>query len=110
MKTFKNQQTQITIAVQGTTELKSMTYADLATFVLAIPPVKNQDGSVSWPRAEQKIRFKIEDKLETLEVDAELKLEDAEFDKIFELSQQPWQFKHRDLLKYLDDLDEWNKE
>ena len=110
MKTFKNQPTTITMATGATSEPAKMTYANLATFVLSIPPVKNQDGSVSWPRAEQKIRFKIEDKLEGLKEGEEIQLEDAEFDKIFELSQQDWQFKHRDLLKYLDDLDEWNKE
>lgn len=105
MKTFKNQQTSITIGIEGTNEKREMTYVDLAMLVLNIPPA---DGN--WPRAEQKIRFKVEDKIEKLEVGKEVKLEDAEFDKLFACSQQDWKFKHRDLLKYLDDLDEWNKE
>jgi len=113
MKTFKNQQTTITMTVvgeKGKKSLTTMTYVDLAMLVLNIPPSISPKGETRWPRAEQKLRFKIEDKIENLKVEQEIQLEDAEFNKIFELSQQDWTFKHRDLLKYLDHLDEWNKE
>ncbi len=112
MKTFKNQQTSITIGtdLNDANKTKEMTYVDLAMLVLSIPPIIEPGVGAKWPRAEQKLRFKIEDKIENLKVDEEIELEDAEFDKIFELSQQDWQFKHRDLLGYLDHLDEWKKE
>jgi len=112
MKTFKNQQTRITIGLDPLDEnkKKEMTYVDLVMMILSIPPVVEPNGAVKWPRAEQKLRFKIEDKIEKLKIDEAVELEDAEFDKIFSLSQLDWQFKHRDILRYLDDLDEWNKE
>jgi hypothetical protein len=104
MKTFKNQQTSITIGVEGTKEVKKMTYADLASLTLNIPP---HEG---WTKDEMKIRIKIESKLEKLDVDESVELEDAEFAKVLEGSNQPWQFKHKDLIAYMDDLEAWNKE
>jgi len=103
MKIFKNQQTSITMEINSN-EKKEMTYVDLANLTLNIPP---QNGA--WDMSEMRIRFKIEDKIEMLNVGDEIELEDAEHDKLFDLSNQPWQFKHRDLLKYLDDLELWNK-
>jgi hypothetical protein len=34
----------------------------------------------------------------------------AEMEKILEMSNQPWQFKHKDLLMYMEDIETWNKE
>ena len=87
MKTFKNQQTSITAPVineKGEQSIKEMTYVDLAMLVLSIPSHYDERGKPVWPRPEQKIRFKVEDKIEKLKVGKEVKLEDAEFDKIFE--------------------------
>ena len=103
MKTFKNQQTKITAPIAGTKELITMTYVHLSQLILNIPP---QGG---WTKDEMKVRIKIEDKLEKLEVGKTVELEDAEMAKLVECSTQPWQFKHKDLLKYLDDLEEWFK-
>lgn len=103
MKTFKNQQTSITIGIANTNETKEMTYADLAKLTLDIPPAKG------WDKNEMKIRIKIEDKLESLEVGKTVELEDAEMQKIIDCSDQPWQFKHKDLVKYLDDIEDWFK-
>jgi hypothetical protein len=104
MKTFTNQQTDISIGVEGTTEKKKMTYANLAKLTLDIPP---QGG---WTKDEMKIRIKVEDKLEKLKVDEKIELEDAEFEKILTLSNQPWQFKHKSILAYMTDLEAWDKE
>jgi len=103
MKTFTNQQTSITIGIEGTREKKEMTYADLANLTLNIVP---QGG---WTKDEMKIRFKIESKLEKLNVDESIELEDAEFKKVLDCSSQPWQFKHKDLLAYMEDLEAWYK-
>lgn len=105
MKNFYNTVTTITTTISGTNESKKMTYADLALLTLNIPP---RNG---WTKEEMKIRFKIEDKLEKLKPGESAQLEDAEFEKVFECSNQPWQFKHRDLLKYMNDLEkEYKKE
>jgi ABC-type molybdate transport system ATPase subunit len=104
MKTFENQQTSITAPVQGTNEVKEMTYANLAQLILNVPP---QGG---WTKDEMRIRIKIEDKLEKLKAGEKIELEDAEMQKIVDCSDQPWQFKHKDLLRYLDNLADWNKE
>jgi len=103
MKTFKNQQTEITVPIAGTKEKTTMTYANLTQLVLNIPP---QGG---WTKDEMKIRIKIEDKLEKVKEGETIELEDAEMQKVIECSEQPWQFKHKDLVKYLDDIEEWFK-
>ena len=103
MKSFTNHQTSITAPIAGTDELKEMTYANLAQIVLNIPP------QAGWTKDEMKIRIKIEDKLDKAEVDQEVELEDAEMEKLVECSAAPWQFKHKDLVKYMDDLEEWFK-
>ena len=103
MKTFKNQQTEINMKEVDGSE-KKMTYADLSNLTLNIPP---QGG---WTKDEMKIRFKIEAKIENLKVDETVELEDAEFAKLVQCSNQPWQFKHKDLLRYMEDLEDWNKE
>ena len=103
MKKFKNKNTAITIGVAGTTETTTMTYANLAKLTLDIAP------KGGWTKDEMKIRIKIEDKLEKLDIDKTIKFEDAEMDKIIACSEQPWQFKHKDLVAYLTDLETWYK-
>lgn len=90
--------------IGGTDKTTNMTYAHLAKLTLNIPP---REG---WTRKEMKLRYKIEDKLDLLEIGEETELEDAEFEKIRDLANQPWQFKDREIIKYMDDLDEWFKE
>jgi hypothetical protein len=103
MKKFENKQTTITIGIAGTQDTKEMTYADLAKMTLDIPPANG------WDKSEMKIRIKTENKLDNLKVDDVIELEDAEMEKVLELSNQPWQFKHKDLLAYMDDLEGWAK-
>jgi hypothetical protein len=104
MKAFENKQTSITIGIAGTQDTKDMTYAELAKLTLDIPPANG------WDKNEMKIRIKTESKLENLKVGAKIELEDAEMEKILEMSNQPWQFKHKDLLMYMEDIETWNKE
>jgi len=108
MKTFKNQQTEITMTLINEDKTKSittMTYADLAIMTLNIPP---KEGG--WLREESRLRFDIEDKIKDLKVGDEVELENTEFKKIHELSAQNWQMKHRDTIAYEDYLDEVSKQ
>jgi len=104
MKKFENKQTSITTGIAGTQETKEMTYAELAKMTLDIPPANG------WDKNEMKIRIKTESKIENLKVGETAELEDAEMQKILDMSNQPWQFKHKDLLAYMEDLETWNKE
>jgi len=105
MKTIINKSTKITeqISSDPTIELRTLNYADLALLTLNIPPERG------WTTAEMRIRLKVEDKLEDVEVEAEVNLEDAEFAKLLECSNLKWSFKHKDILAYCDHLEEVSK-
>lgn len=102
MKQFVNKPTEITM--QDGEAVVKMNFADLALRTLEIPP---QGG---WTNKEMRTRFKLEDKLKGHEVDKVIDLEDADVEKLHQLANIPWQFKHRDVLAYMDHLDSLVKE
>lgn len=102
MKEFKNQQTELTDIKEGK-EIK-LTFIDLAKYTLDITP---QGG---WMLDEMKKRLKLEAKLVNVEVDQVLQLDDADVEKLLECARIPWRAKHKDIIRYVDYLEELNKE
>ena len=103
MKKFVNKQTEITSQDEKGQILK-MSFTDLALRTLDIVP---QGG---WTKDEMRMRFKLEDKLKGHGIDATVQLEDAEMAKLKALSDIPWKIKHRDVIDYMDTLEEAMKE
>ncbi len=97
MKTIINKKTKIVIADESGEQVP-MLYTDLIGICLNNPP---QGG---WKTDEMRKRIKIEDKLEGVKEDGEIKLEDAEWEKVVECSKIPWQFKHKDIIAFEDAL------
>lgn len=98
MKKFVNKPTEITMQVEA--EVVKMNFADLAIKTLDIPP---QGG---WTQSEMRTRFRLEDKLKDKKADEIIELDDSDVDKLKQLADIPWQFKHRDVLDYISHLDE----
>ena len=105
MKTVINKSTKITeqISLDPTVKVRTLSYADLASITLNIPPERG------WTTDEMRIRLKTEDKFKDLELEDKVDLEDAEFAKLLECSKLNWSFKHKDILAYCDYLEEVNK-
>ena len=97
MKTIINKKTKIVMANESGEQVP-MLYTDLIAICLNNPP---QGG---WKTDEMRKRIKIEDKLEGVKEDGEIKLEDAEWEKVVECSKMPWQFKHKDIIAFEDAL------
>lgn len=99
MKKFVNKLTDITTTdVSGV--IKQMSFAEIAILTLDIIP------HGGWTRKEMSTRFRIEDKLKNHGKDDIVELDDADVEKLKELANLPWQFKHRDILAYQDHLEE----
>lgn len=102
MKNFKNQQTELTDIKDG--KEVSLTFVDLAKITLNVPP---KEG---WLLDEMKMRFKLEDKLVNTEVGETLQLDDADVEKLLQCAKIPWRAKHRDIIRYVEYLEELVKE
>lgn len=104
MKTIINKKTEITEQIkQDSPETKKLGYADLAIITLNIAPERG------WTVEEMRIRLTTEEKLKDHKLNAKIKLEDAEFNKVVECSKLNWNFKHKDILDYCDHLAEVGK-
>lgn len=105
MKTFINKKTEITQAATATaTEKTIMGYANLAIVGLNTAP---QGG---WTPAEMSERLKVIAKLDAAELDAEVLLEDAEFNLLVACSNIKWQFMHKDVVAFAEYLEEVKKQ
>jgi hypothetical protein len=97
MRAFSNKET--TIAKSEAGDL--LTYADLAISVVSAP--KEKGFSIS----EQRAIFKVMDKLEDVEVDQLIELEDTEYNTLLEkLDDMKWGMAHRDLVSFSDHIKE----
>ena len=105
MKTFINKTTEITKQVkEGSDEKINLGYANLAIVGLNTPP---QGG---WTPAEMTPRIKVIAKLDDTALDASIELEDAELDLIVTCSNVKWQFMHKDIVTFVEYLEELKKE
>lgn len=100
MKTFINKKTDIAMSPEDATKLG---YANLAIIGLNTPP---QGG---WTPTEMRERIKTIAKLDDKDLDAKIKLEDAEFELVVACSNIKWQFMHKDVVAFCDYLDELKK-
>ncbi|RLC68826.1 MAG: hypothetical protein DRH97_01920 [Chloroflexi bacterium] len=100
MKTFENRQTEI--HYEG--EQEKLKFSHLAGQLLTITPAGGK-----WHPNEMRLRFKIQDKLVAGVNDETIELEDAELDKLHELSQDGFNFAHKDILAFADHLEELKK-
>lgn len=103
MKQFVNKPTEIT-SQRKDGIVEEINFAELALKTLDLIP---REG---WTSKEMRLRFKIEDKLKAGMSKKIIELEDADVEKLYELAQIPWQFKHRDILDYQDHLEELIKQ
>jgi Cu/Ag efflux protein CusF len=103
MKQFVNKATEITSVDEQGNKI-TLDYAELAKLTLNITP---KEG---WSMKTMRSRFKIEDKFKDAEIDAVIELDDADVEKLKEVADIPWQFKHRDILGYIDHLEELLKD
>lgn len=102
MKTFINKQTEIKQSNEEG-EVVKISFSDLAKMTLNITP---KEG---WVMKEMKSRFKLEDKFNGHEIDAVIELEDAEAEMLNSLAQIPWAFKHKDIIAYVEHIEDLMK-
>lgn len=96
MKKFENKVTEITNG-----EVK-MTYCDFAVLGLNNPP---QGG---FTVKEMKFRMDLISKFENVKPGDIVKLEEDEFDKVYETKVKGWNFMHKDIINYDNYLEKLN--
>jgi hypothetical protein len=100
MKSFENKKTEFT------DKEKEVGFAKMAIFVLNNPP-KN-----GWDPMSIKKSLTIEAKMEKAKMGEKIKLEDAEFDYLYERAQPEnmrWALKHQAIVDFSEYLDELKK-
>ena len=103
MKTFLNKKTEIT-QIDDKEKKTNLGYADLAAIALNTAP---QGG---WTPDDMRKRIKVMSKLEKQKLGAKIKLEDAEFNTLFDNKDVRWKFMHKDVVSFDDYLIELSKE
>lgn len=100
MKTFNNVETTISFNENE----KFMNYSDLLNIgVLATP-------AEGWSVEDMKQSITISSKLEKLEKDVEVSLEDAEFKFAYSRIPKKWTMRHDDIIRFVEVMDKLNNE